>query len=91
MPLLFLFFGLAMPRVAIVLLWLFTNWFTGVFTSVGLFVLGIAVLPISTLWFSLVMRAFGGQWSVLAVLGMAAALFIDASASALVYARSRTA
>lgn len=88
MPLLFLLFGLAMPRVAIVLLWLFTNWFTGVFSRVLFLVIGIVFLPVSTLWFSVVVNVFGGEWTLLTLLGMAVALMIDVSSGALARPRS---
>ena len=77
MPLLILLLGLVAPRVSIVLLWLFTSWFTGVFDRVLWLVLGLLLLPVSTLWFSVVVNVFGGQWSILPVIGMVIAVLVD--------------
>lgn len=84
MPILFLLLGLAMPRLAIVLLWIFTNWFTGVFSRVLFLIIGILFLPVSTLWFSVVINVFGGEWGLLSIIGMVVALLIDLSSGALV-------
>ena len=77
MPLLILLLGLVAPRVSIVLLWLFTSWFTGVFDRVLWLVLGLLLLPVSALWFSVVVNVFGGQWSILPVIGMVIAVLVD--------------
>ncbi len=77
MPLLILLLGLVAPRVSIVLLWLFTSWFTGVFDRVLWLVLGILFLPVTTLWFSVVVNVFGGAWTALPIIGMIIAVLID--------------
>ncbi len=77
MPLLILLLGLVAPRVSIVLLWIFTSWFTGVFDRVLWLVLGLLLLPVSTLWFSVVVNVFGGQWSILPIIGMVIAVLVD--------------
>lgn len=77
MPLLLLLVGLVAPRISIVLLWLFTNWFTGVFSRVLWLVLGILFLPVTTLWFSVVVNVFGGDWTLMPVIGMIIALLVD--------------
>ena len=83
MPILFLLLGVAFPRLSIVLLWLFTNWFTGVFSKTFYLVIGILFLPVSALWFSVVANVFGGRWTLLTILGMGVALLIDLSSGSL--------
>lgn len=79
MPLLVVILALLVPRVTIALLWLFTNWFTGLFSN-GLFgVLGFIFLPMTLLWYSAVQHWFGGEWGILAVVGAVIALIIDIS------------
>ena len=47
MPCLFALLAIAFPRVAIVLLWLFTNFFTGVYNGIIVPVLGFIFLPLT--------------------------------------------
>lgn len=47
MPCLFGLLAIAFPRVAIVLLWLFTNFFTGVYHGIIIPVLGFLFLPLT--------------------------------------------
>lgn len=47
MPCLFAILAIAFPRVAIVLLWLFTNFFTGVYHGIVIPVLGFIFLPLT--------------------------------------------
>ena len=82
MPCLFVLLALATPRVVIILLYLFSNWFHGVFPSAFWPVLGFIFLPTSTLWFSAVHNWWGGHWGVIQIIGMIIALFIDTSSSA---------
>lgn len=79
MPLIFIVLALLVPRVAIALLWLFTNWFNGVFNTALWPILGFIFLPVTLLWYSVVQNAWGGQWSVLAIAGMVIAVLIDLS------------
>jgi hypothetical protein len=47
MPCLLVILAAAFPRVAIVLLWLFTNFFTGVYQGILIPVLGFLFLPLT--------------------------------------------
>ena len=53
------------PRLAVGLLWFFTHWFEGLFTSL--------------LWYSAVQHWFGGAWTLWPVVGIVVALMIDLS------------
>jgi len=71
--------ALVTPRVVILLLWLFTHWFRGMFDSVLWPILGFVFLPTTLLWYTAVQHWFGGQWTFWAVIGLVVALAIDVS------------
>ncbi len=71
--------ALLIPRVVIVLLWLFSNWFGDMFVTPVLPVLGFLFLPTTLLWYSVVMNEWGGVWSFWPVIGLIVALLIDIS------------
>jgi len=71
--------ALLTPRIAIVVLWLFTNWFDGLFTSPLWPILGFIFLPTTLLWYTAVQYWFGGVWSLWPIVGLVIALAIDVS------------
>ena len=78
MPCLVVFIALATPRLAIVLLWLFTAWFRGVFPTPLWPVLGFLFLPTTLLWYSAVQHWYGGAWNgFVPIAGLVVALLID--------------
>lgn len=79
MPLLLALLALLAPRIAIVLLWVFSNWFDGLFTSSLWPILGFIFLPTSLLWYTVVLHWFGGVWSLWPIVGLVIALAIDVS------------
>ena len=80
MPCLFAIFALATPRLLIVVVWFFTNWFRGILDNNLLWiVLGFIFLPTTLLWYTAVQHWFGGQWTLWPVVGLIVALLIDAS------------
>jgi hypothetical protein len=79
MPLLLAILALLTPRIAIVVLWLSTKWFDGLFTSPLWPILGFIFLPTSLLWYTVVLHWFGGVWSLWAIVGLVIALIIDVS------------
>ena len=81
MPCLLTILALAVPRLVIVLLWLFSGWFSGIFTSWIWPVLGFLFLPTTLLWYSAVQHWFGGVWSFGPILGLIVAVLIDVSPS----------
>ncbi len=87
MPALILLIALFIPRIIIFVLWLLTDWFQGVFDSLLWPVIGFFLLPLTTLWFSVVMKYFGGQWSIVPVIGAVISVLIDLSPT---YRRRRT-
>jgi hypothetical protein len=79
MPCLFAVFALLTPRLLIVVLWFFTNWFRGIFDSLLWPVLGLIFVPTTLLWYTAVQHWFGGQWSLWPIVGLVVALMIDIS------------
>lgn len=79
MPLLLALLALLAPRIAIVVLWLFSTWFDGLFTSSLWPILGFIFLPTTLLWYTVVLHWFGGVWSLWPVVGLVIALAIDVS------------
>jgi hypothetical protein len=79
MPCLLLLIALITPRLLIVLLWLFTTWFRGVFTIALWPVLGFIFLPTTLIWYTAVQHWFDGQWTLWPVVGLVMALAIDVS------------
>jgi hypothetical protein len=77
MPLLIVIVALLIPRVTIALLYLFTNWFQGVFSNVLVPILGFLFLPTTLLWYSAVQNWFHGEWSIVPIVGAVMALVID--------------
>jgi len=71
--------ALIAPRLTIAVLWFFTTWFRGMFPDLLWPVLGFVFLPTTFLWYSAVVRFFGGHWTATAVAGMVLALLIDLS------------
>lgn len=79
MPCLFAILALATPRFVVILLWLLTGWFDGIFRIALWPVLGFIFLPTTLLWYCAVQHWFGGHWSLWPVLGLVVALSIDVS------------
>ena len=79
MPCLVGLIALVAPRLVILVLWFFTTWFAGMFTSILWPILGFVFLPTTLLWFSAVQHWFGGVWSLWPVVGIVLALMFDLS------------
>ena len=75
----FALFALLTPRLVVALLWFFSHWFEGMFTSLLWPVLGFIFLPTTLLWYTAVQHWFGGQWTLWPVVGIIVALVIDVS------------
>lgn len=79
MPCLLGLLALVAPRLVIVLLWLFTGWFHGLFESALWPLLGFVFLPTTLLWYTAVQHWFAGQWTLWPIVGLVIALLIDLS------------
>ena len=79
MPCVLAVLALITPRLVVVLLWLFTTWFVGMFETVLWPILGFLFLPTTLLWYTAVQHWFGGEWSLWPVAGIVMALLIDLS------------
>jgi hypothetical protein len=79
MPCLVALLALAAPRLLILILYIFTTWFTGLFPSVLWPILGFLFLPTTLLWYSAVMHWFDGVWSLWPIVGLVIAVMMDLS------------
>ena len=79
MPCLMLLIALITPRLLIVVLWLFTTWFRGIFPIALWPVLGFIFLPTTLIWYTAVQHWFDGQWTLWPIVGLVIALAIDVS------------
>jgi len=79
MPCLVIVLSLAAPRLVVVLLWLFSNWFQGLFTTILWPIIGFIFLPTTLLWYTAVQHWFAGQWTLWPIVGLVVALSIDLS------------
>jgi hypothetical protein len=79
MPCFVVALALFTPRLVVALLWFFTTWFVGLFSSLLWPIVGFVFLPTTLLWYSAVHRWFGGAWTLWPVVGLVVALAIDLS------------
>lgn len=79
MHIIFLIATLFVPRIVIVVLWFFSNWFNGVFSSAIFPVLGFIFTPYTTLWYSVVQNVSGGEWGFWQILFLVVAVMFDVS------------
>jgi len=79
MPCLLTLLALVAPRFVLVLLWLVSDWFAGVFDTVLWPVLGFIFLPTTLLWYVAVQHWFGGEWTVWPIVGIIIAMLVDLS------------
>jgi hypothetical protein len=79
MPCLLLLFALITPRLVIVVLWLFTSWFRGIFAIALWPVLGFIFLPTTLIWYTAVQHWFHGAWTFWPVVGLVIAVATDVS------------
>ena len=63
--------------MTILILWIFTSWFRGVFDYTIWPILGFFVLPTTVLWYSAVHNWWGGQWTMWPIIGLVVAILID--------------
>jgi hypothetical protein len=79
MPCFLVLLAFATPRLVVALLWLFSHWFEGLFSSALWPILGFVFLPTTLLWYTAVLHWFGGQWTLGPIVGLVLAILIDLS------------
>ena len=77
MPCLLALLAVAFPRVAIVLLWLFTNFFTGVYNNLIIPILGFLFLPLTLIVYTYLQRGQPGALSTQGLIFVFIAVIID--------------
>jgi hypothetical protein len=89
MPCLLTIVAILFPRITILVLWLFTDWLSGVFSSMIWLVLGFIFMPLTTLWYSVVVKHYGGQWNTLTISVMVLAIVFDIGSNGSGYKHQR--
>ncbi len=82
MPCLAVVLAFLVPRFTIVMLWIFTGWFRGVFDGWLWPLLGFFFAPLTMLWYSAVQQWYGGVWGTWQVVGLVIAILLDLSPGA---------
>jgi hypothetical protein len=77
MPCLFALLAIAFPRVAIVLLWLFTTFFSGVYTNIVIPVLGFLFLPLTLIVYTYLQKAHHGVMGTQELVFIFVAVILD--------------
>lgn len=77
MPCLLALLAVAFPRVAIVLLWLFSNFFTGIYNNVIIPILGFIFLPLTLIVYTYLQRIHPGALSTQGLIFVFIAVIVD--------------
>jgi hypothetical protein len=77
MPCLLALLAVAFPRVAIILLWLFTNFFTGLYHGIIIPILGFIFLPLTLIVYTYILRAYGGHLGTTQLVFLFIAVIVD--------------
>lgn len=77
MPCLLALLAVAFPRVAIVLLWLFTNFFTGVYNNIVIPVLGFIFLPLTLIVYTYLQKTHPGAMGTQQLIFLFIAVILD--------------
>ena len=77
MPCLLALLVVAFPRVAIVLLWLFTNFFTGIYHGIVIPVLGFIFLPLTLIVYTDIQKTTPGAMGTQQLIFLFIAVVLD--------------
>jgi hypothetical protein len=77
MPCLIAILSLGFPRLMLVLLWLFADWFDSAYDGLLWPILGLIFAPLTCIWYAMVQYYFGGEWTVGPIIGMVIAVGLD--------------
>lgn len=79
MPCFVALIALFAPRIVIAGLYFLSDWFDGLFASILWPLLGFLFAPFTLLWYSVVVKFYGGEWGLLQIAGLILALALDFS------------
>jgi hypothetical protein len=77
MGIIFLIFALITPRLVLILLWFFSNWFNGIFATIIWVIIGFIFLPTTLLWYTVVFNWYDNSWGTMQIVLLVVALIID--------------
>ena len=77
MPCFIVLLSLGFPRLMLVLLWLFSDWFDAAYDGLLFPVLGLLFAPLTCIWYAIVLGFYGGDWTLVPIVGMVIAVGLD--------------
>lgn len=77
MPCLLALLAVAFPRIAIVLLWLFTHFFTGVYNNIIIPILGFLFLPLTLIVYTYLQKLHPGALGTQGLIFVFIAVILD--------------
>ena len=77
MPCLAILFALGFPRLTLVALWLFSDWFDAAYDGILYPLLGLLFAPLTVIWYAVVLTYFSGEWTIGSIVGMVTAVGLD--------------
>jgi hypothetical protein len=77
MPCLLALLAVAFPRIAIILLWLFTTFFNGVYHGLIIPILGFIFLPLTLIVYTYILHAYGGHIGTTQLVFIFIAVIVD--------------
>jgi hypothetical protein len=77
MPCLLAILAVAFPRVAIILLWLFTTFFNGVYHGIVIPILGFIFLPLTLIVYTYIAKFYPGPLTIAELVAIFVAVIID--------------
>jgi hypothetical protein len=77
MPCLLALLAVAFPRVAIVLLWLFTNFFAVLRPNILIPILGFLFLPLTLIVYTYILHAYAGHMGITQLIFIFIAVVVD--------------
>lgn len=73
--------ALFLPRLVTAYLWVFTEWFSGVFETRFWPILGFIFMPYTTIWYSAVSNWYDGAWGFWQIVVLIIAIIFDISSN----------
>ncbi len=77
MPCIFALLAVAFPRIAILLLWFFTNFFTGIYRDLLIPILGFVFLPLTLIVYTYLRDTHAGTYSTQSLIFLFIAVIFD--------------
>lgn len=74
-------FVFILPRIVLIVIWLFYRWFLAYVQGLHWLILGFIFAPYTLLWYCAVHHWFGGNWNIWQIVVMIIAIYADLTAT----------